>query len=115
MQFIFRNSIFHTNRTFHSCSAHSFATFRRQSARNQTNQDATGYCLEGDTSLEKRQTMFHEQLREAERQMTDLQKTINTLKFISWYYSTAVTAGTEAKMKELSDNDLPEELREYKI
>jgi DNA-binding transcriptional MerR regulator len=77
--------------------------------------DFMDWCLEGDASLEKRQTMFHERLSEAERQMVDLQKTINTLKFKCWYYDTAIEAGTEAKMKELSDDDIPEELREYKI
>jgi DNA-binding transcriptional MerR regulator len=77
--------------------------------------DFMSWCLEGDASLEKRQAMFHERLSEAERQMSDLQKTVNTLKFKCWYYDTAIAAGTEAHMKELSDDDIPEELRDYKI
>ena len=59
--------------------------------------------------------MFHARLQEVERQMEDLQKMINTLKFKCWYYDTAVAAGSEAAVKELPPDRMPEDIREYRI
>ena len=73
------------------------------------------WCQEGEASLEKRQSMFHARLQEVERQMEDLQKMINTLKFKCWYYDTAVAAGSEAAVKELPPDRMPEDIREYRI
>lgn len=73
------------------------------------------WCQEGEASLEKRQSMFHARLQEVERQMEDLQKMINTLKFKCWYYDTAVAAGSEAAVKELLPDRMPEDIREYRI
>jgi len=73
------------------------------------------WCQEGDASLEKRQNMFHARLREVERQMEDLQKTLNTLKYKCWYYDTAVAAGSEAAAREISPDQMPEDIRKYRI
>ena len=37
---------------------------------------------------------------------------INTLKFKCWYYDTAVAAGSEAAVKELPPDRMPEDIRE---
>jgi DNA-binding transcriptional MerR regulator len=73
------------------------------------------WCQEGDASLEKRQNMFHARLREVERQMEDLQKTLNTLKYKCWYYDTAVAAGSEAAARKISPDQMPEDIRKYRI
>lgn len=73
------------------------------------------WCQEGDASLQKRRDMFYERLEEVIRQMEALQQTMNTIKFKCWYYDTALAAGTEEKVKNLSVEDIPEELQEYKI
>lgn len=73
------------------------------------------WCQEGDTSLEKRQMMFHERLEEVEKQIELMQINLNILKYKCWYYDTAVAHGTEEFVKNLSDDKIPQELREYKI
>ena len=73
------------------------------------------WCQEGDTSLGKRREMFHKRLENIKKQMDDLQKTMNIIKYKCWYYDTAVAFGTEEAVKNLSENDIPEELRSYKI
>lgn len=73
------------------------------------------WCQEGDTSLERRQKMFHERLEEVEKQIELMQINLNILKYKCWYYDTAVAHGTEEVVKNLSDDKIPQELREYKI
>ena len=73
------------------------------------------WCQEGDSSLKKRQELFHNRMKEVKRQMAALQETMNVLKYKCWYYDTAVAAGTEAGMKCLAEEDIPEEIRRFKI
>ena len=42
------------------------------------------WCREGDASLTKRQAMFHERLQEVEKQMEELQRTRNMIRFKCW-------------------------------
>ena len=77
--------------------------------------DFLGWCQEGDASLKKRRDMIHRRLEEVERQMRLLQSTMNTLKYKCWYYDTAVEAGTEDAVKDLPDEAIPQEFRDYRI
>lgn len=73
------------------------------------------WCQEGDSSLDKRREMFHTRLEEVEKQIEELQATKNMLRYKCWYYDTALAAGTEDAVKDLSDDEIPEEVRAYKI
>lgn len=73
------------------------------------------WCQEGDASLGKRREMFHARLREVEAQMESLRQTMNHLKYKCWYYDTAIAAGTEAAVKDLPEEAIPEELRPYQL
>ncbi|CVI67566.1 HTH-type transcriptional regulator AdhR [Clostridiales bacterium CHKCI001] len=74
-----------------------------------------GWCQEGDSSLQKRREMFYHRLEEVKKQIDALQNTMNILKYKCWYYDTAIAAGSEDVVKNLSDNEIPEELQEYKV
>lgn len=73
------------------------------------------WCEEGDASLQKRGDMCHARLRELEKQMELLQETMQHLKYKCWYYDTAIAAGTEAVVKNLPEEEIPEELRGYRL
>ncbi|SHK47980.1 transcriptional regulator, MerR family [Desulforamulus aeronauticus DSM 10349] len=72
------------------------------------------WCQEGDDSLQKRRDMFYERLEVVEKQMEELQKTMNTIKFKCWYYDTALAAGTEETPKNMPVEEIPEEIRKYR-
>lgn len=74
-----------------------------------------GWCQEGDATLPQRRRMFHDRLAEVERQMDELRNTMNLLRYKCWYYDTAVAAGTEDAVRDLPDEDVPEDLRGYRI
>ncbi len=73
------------------------------------------WCGEGDTSLEKRREMFHARLEEVEKQIEVLQETKNRLKYKCWYYDTAIAAGSEEAVRNLPVDEIPEDVRDYKI
>ena len=59
--------------------------------------------------------MFHDRLEEVERQIEALQETKNRLQYKCWYYDTAIAAGSEAVVKNLPVDEIPEDVRDYKI
>lgn len=73
------------------------------------------WCEEGDSSLEKRREMFYARLEEVEKQIEALQKTKNILKYKCWYYDMAIADGSEEAVKNLSADEIPEDMRDYKI
>jgi len=72
------------------------------------------WCQEGDASLLKRRQMFYERLEAVKKQMEELQKTMNTIKFKCWYYDTALASGTEETPKNMPIEEMPEEIQRYK-
>lgn len=73
------------------------------------------WCEEGDASLQKRRNLFYNRLEEIENQIAMLEKTKNTLRYKCWYYDTAIAAGTEHAVKNLSEDAVPEDLRDFRI
>ena len=72
------------------------------------------WCQEGDSSLQKRRELFYERLAVVTKQMEQLQKTMNTLRFKCWYYDTALSAGTEEVPKNLPPEKIPEDILRYR-
>ena len=72
------------------------------------------WCLEGDKTLQKRRDMFYERRAIVEKQMEDIQKTMEMIQYKCWYYETALEAGTEDAPRNMSLDDLPEDARNGK-
>lgn len=72
------------------------------------------WYMEGDTSLEKRQKMFYDRKKSLMEQMAKLQKTLAAVNYKCWYYDTAVEAGTEDILKNMSPEDMPPEIRKLR-
>lgn len=73
------------------------------------------WCREGEASLEKRREMFYARLEEVEKQIETLQETKNMLKYKCWYYDMALAAGSEEAVKNLPIDEIPKNMRDYKI
>lgn len=71
------------------------------------------WCQEGDSSLQKRRDLFYERLAVVKKQMDELQKTMNTLRFKCWYYDTALSSGTEEVPKKLPPEEIPKDILSY--
>lgn len=70
--------------------------------------------LQGDESIDARLELFRKRKFELEKQMADLQETMDTVNFKCWYYETAKKAGTTSVPDNMSDDELPEDMRKIR-
>lgn len=70
--------------------------------------------LQGDKSIDARLELFRKRKFELEKQMADLQETMDTVNYKCWYYETAKKAGTTAVPDNMSDDELPENMRKIR-
>ena len=71
--------------------------------------------LQGDKTLEERRQMFYERRQAVEGQMAELQKTLDFANYKCWYYDTAVEAGTADVPRNMSPEDIPEDVLRMKM
>lgn len=57
------------------------------------------WCETGDETLQQRLNMFQQLQQSVQRQMAELQKTLDTINYKCHYYTQAVADGTEAYVK----------------
>ncbi len=69
-------------------------------------------AIQGDETINKRLDLITAQKKEVEAQLAALQKTLATLEFKEWYYTTAKTDGTTERVRNLALDELPEQYRE---
>ena len=72
------------------------------------------WCQEGDQTLQQRRDMFYERRAVVEKQMEELQRTMEMIQFKCWYYETACAAGTENAPRKMSLDELPEDAKRGK-
>ncbi|QSX32976.1 MerR family transcriptional regulator [Shewanella avicenniae] len=69
------------------------------------------WCHEGDDTLIERRNMFVDKLAVVQAEIAELNRVQDLLKFKAWYYTQAVAENTEARMKHIQPQDMPEEIR----
>ena len=68
----------------------------------------------GDESIDARLELFRKRRLEVEKQMAELQETLDVVNFKCWYYETAQKAGTTAVPDGMTDDELPEDMRQIR-
>lgn len=68
----------------------------------------TKWVQKGDESLKERYDMFKERKQAVEKQIAELEETLEFINHKCWYYETAIKAGTEKiHFKDASNSELP--------
>ena len=70
-----------------------------------------GWCQAGDSTLVRRRDMFLEKKEAVDAQIRELERTRDLICFKCWYYTTAVREGTEARVRSLPPEAMPEDVR----
>ncbi len=71
-------------------------------------------AMQGDETIDDRLNLITAQKKEVEAQLAALQKTLATLEFKEWYYTTAKADGTTERVRNLALDELPEQFREIR-
>jgi len=72
------------------------------------------WLIEGDSTIHQRLEMFKKRKEAVEKQIAELEETLDVLKYKCWYYETAKNAGTCTIHETIKNEDIPEELRPVK-
>ena len=69
------------------------------------------WTAEGSASYAKRKELFEHRKAAVEEEMHALERTMAMLRFKCWYYETAMQDGSEARIKEMLPDHLPEDIQ----
>ncbi|WP_434434047.1 MerR family transcriptional regulator [Lactiplantibacillus paraplantarum] len=72
------------------------------------------WTMAGDATISKRRAMFQERRTALQKQLAELQATLDVVDYKCWYYQVAEDAGTCAVHDTLADDQLPEKMRRVK-
>jgi len=71
------------------------------------------WCALGDKTIAKRKAMFLSQRENIEQEIKELEKALSMIKFKCWYYDEALKDGTEKRVKNITPDQLPNEIKTY--
>ncbi len=69
------------------------------------------WCIEGPSTYSNRYELIQKQKEKVENEILRLEKTLDMLKYKSWYYTKAIEDGNEDNIKTLIPDGLPEDIR----
>lgn len=70
--------------------------------------------IQGDSTIEERRRMFYKQKENVEREIELLRETLNLLTYKCWFYDTAKELGGMEAVQNLSDDQIPPQIRTIK-
>ncbi len=72
------------------------------------------WYMEGDSTLEQRRQLFYSRKAAVEKQMAELQRTLDAVTYKCWFYDTAVAAGSESVPRNMKPEELPPDIRKLR-
>ena len=74
----------------------------------------TSLYQKGDATIEERRALVHKRRDELQRQLAELQSTLDYITYKCWFYDTAAEAGTCDAPRNMKDSQLPAEIAALK-
>lgn len=71
------------------------------------------WCSLGDKTIEKRKSMFLARKENIEQEIKELERALSMIKFKCWYYDEALKDGTEKRVKNITPDQMPKEIKIY--
>ena len=69
------------------------------------------WTTQGAETYQLRKELFEKRKAAVEKEMEQLQKTLDMLKYKCWYYETAIKDGNEDSIREMIPDKLPEDIK----
>lgn len=73
------------------------------------------WCSEGESTYALRKELFVKQKEVLEKELESINKILDMLKYKCWYYDQAIKNGSEDVVKNMSVDDLPDEIKDSYI
>ena len=69
------------------------------------------WCMEGTSTYTKRKELFENQKKQVEKEINELNQTLDMLNFKCWYYSEVIKDGNEDRVKSMIPDKLPNSIK----
>ena len=69
------------------------------------------WCMEGSSTYTKRNELFENQKKQVEKEINELNQTLDMLNFKCWYYSEVIKDGNEDRVKSMIPDKLPNSIK----
>ena len=69
------------------------------------------WCVKGASTYSQRKALFEKQRETLEAEIAHMNQVLDMLKFKCWYYEQAIQDGSEARVRSMIPNGLPEDVR----
>lgn len=69
------------------------------------------WCSEGSSTYPKRKELFIRQEEAVKEEMHRLEKTLAMIRYKRWYYEQAIEDGAEERVRQMSPEEMPEEIQ----
>ena len=69
------------------------------------------WCMEGSSTYLKRKELFENQKMQVEKEIYELNQTLDMLNFKCWYYSEVIKDGNEDRVKSMIPDKLPNSIK----
>ncbi|MCD8238943.1 MAG: MerR family transcriptional regulator [Clostridiales bacterium] len=70
------------------------------------------WCCKGAETYPQRKELFEKQKAAVEKEILRLNKVLDMIKYKCWYYEQAIKDGNEDRLKAITPDEMPEEIRE---
>ena len=71
------------------------------------------WCTEGPATYAQRKELFETRKAAVEKEMAQLQKTLDMIRFKCWYYEQAISDGNEERIQTMLPDRLPPEIQAF--
>ncbi len=71
------------------------------------------WCAQGSSTYPRRRELFIQQEEAVKNEMRRLEKTLAMIRYKRWYYEEAMKDGTEERVRAMTPEQMPEEIREW--
>lgn len=69
------------------------------------------WCSKGSSTYPNRRELMEKQRKTVENEIVRMQEVLDLLKFKCWYYETAIADGNEERLKTITPDEMPDEIR----
>ena len=69
------------------------------------------WCSQGSSTYAQRRDLFLKQKETVENEIRRMEKVLDMIRFKCWYYEQAIKDGNEDRLREMSPEEMPEEIR----
>lgn len=73
------------------------------------------WVMQGDKTIDNRLELFKKQRENVQKQIEELQNTLDTINYKCWYYETAKEHGSTSAPQNMSLDELPKDIQKLKI